>query len=441
MSTATLDFIREELSLPDGRRLAETLPSDPWLERDVLGPILATDGDRLPLHRLVYIELARGHYKTGAVAGVSIAVALEEGGTDVYAVASDLDQAHLLHEAIEGQCQRNRRLAAAFKRRRDSFELRNGSKIRVLSSDAPSAFGIGVDCRRLRIIADELTQWQRADLYHAVVTTLPKVADHQMVIISNAGVGPGKSWQWGVREAARQHGYLFSAQGTIASWIRPEDLEQVAKVVPPPIYQRYYGNVWVEEAGEFVPMELWDGCRGELAALDSDDVLVCGVDAAVSGDSFAIVSTTRDPARRDDGVAVRDVEIWAPPAGGFIDFEGPWEYLAGLCRRHRVAQVAFDVYQLHDFMTRFQREHAVWCRPFPQQAERAQADSDLFQLIRTGRLRHNGDRGLREHIANCGFKVAASEDSRARLVKRGSGKIDGAVALAMSASECLRLIL
>ena len=92
-------------------------------------------------------------------------------------------------------------------------------------------------------------------------------------------------------------------------------------------------------------------------------------------------------------------------------------------------------------MTRFTAAHGIWCRQFSQMADRALADSALYQHIRSKRLRHSGDPTLREHISNCGFKVAANEDSKARLVKRGKGKIDAAVALSMAASECLRLVL
>jgi hypothetical protein len=324
-----LEFIRQ-LTLPDGRRLAETLPADPWLEERVLGPVFAQDGEGLPLHRLVYIELARGHFKTGSVAAVAMVEALSEPGTDVYAVAADLDQARLIIEAISGQCRRNRGLAAAFKQTKDVFEVRrSGSKIRVLSSDAPSAYGLAVNCRRLRVVCDELTQWPRPDLYHAMITTMPKVANSQLIIISNAGVGPGQAWQWGVREAAAATGYLYSAEGTIASWIRPDALAQIGASVPPPVFQRLYLNKWIEESGEFVPMELWDrGCDSRLPSLrgkESGDrtSLVVGVDAAVSGDCFGCVAVSRDPERHADAVAVRDVAIWAPPPGGLIDFNEP----------------------------------------------------------------------------------------------------------------------
>jgi phage terminase large subunit-like protein len=310
-----------------------------------------------------------------------------------------------------------------------------------MSSDAPTALGLAVDARRVRIICDELTAWQKPDLYHAMITTLPKVADHQMIVITNAGVDPGESWQWGVREAAREHGYLMTAEGSIASWISDEDLARVAASVPPAVYARFHLNEWVEEVGGFVPAEWFDRCKSDIPPLDDKTPVVIGVDAAVSGDCFAIVAVTRDPDRFDDGVMVRQVEVWTPPPDGSIDYVGPWEYLSGLCSSRNVVQIAFDPYQLHDFMQRFEREHQVWCNPFEQGQRRAIADCDLLAMIRDRRLRQDGNPTLRQHILNCGLKVGRDEDSRARLVKRGRGKIDAAVALSMASSECLRLIL
>jgi len=437
---AALDFLREHMSLPDGRRLRETMPDDPWIEADVLRPILAVNGDGLPLHPLVYVELARGHWKTGGVAAVAMVEALRADGTEVYAIASDFDQAALLVEAMRGQARRNPLLARLFHQTKYEFSVPStGSRIRIMSSDAPSFFGIGVDARRLRIVCDELGQWQGRELFDAAITTLPKARDAQLVIISNAGVKG--TWQEEVRMGAAASGYhLFSAPGVIASWIRPEDLERVKATVPPPVFARFYENKWVEEVGGFIEMEAWDACQATVPPLDAHTPVVIGVDAAVSGDCFACVAVSRDPDRPRDGVMVRDVRIWKPD-GGLIDFDEPRAYLAEFCRAHRVVQVAYDPFQLHDFMTQFQRANTVWCEPFQQGPQRAKADSDLFQLIRAGRLVHDGEPSLREHAAACGFKVAAQEDTRARLVKRGKAKIDAAVALSMAASACLYLLL
>jgi hypothetical protein len=112
----------------------------------------------------------------------------------VYTLASDVDQGRLPTEAIAGQRRRSPKLSAAFRQSKDEFSVKgNGSRIRVMSSDAPSFYGVGVDARRLRIICDELTQWRTRDLFDAAVTTLPKVQDSQLIVITNAGVKG--SWQ------------------------------------------------------------------------------------------------------------------------------------------------------------------------------------------------------------------------------------------------------
>lgn len=36
---AALDFLKDEMSLPDDRRLRHTLPADPWIEEKMLVPI------------------------------------------------------------------------------------------------------------------------------------------------------------------------------------------------------------------------------------------------------------------------------------------------------------------------------------------------------------------------------------------------------------------
>jgi phage terminase large subunit-like protein len=436
---AALDLIRDEMTLPDGTRLGSVLFYDPWIVDNVLTPVLETDDAGLPAHPLSYIELSRGHAKTTLAALVSMVEALRGDGTQVYALASDQEQAGLLGQAIQGQLRRNAKLARLFKPTKLEYRVPStNSFIRIMSSDLPSFFGVGVDARRLRFICDELGQWLSRELFDAALTTLPKSPDAALTIISNAGVRG--TWQEEVRFNAEAQGWhVYSVPGVIASWIKPADLARIRATVPAPVYARYYENQWVEPQGEFVSLEEWDSCRRlDIPRLDERTPVVIGCDAAISGDCWAAVVVSRDATRPADAVWVRDVGIWRPE-GGSIDFELPWRWLSAHCQAHNTVQVCYDPFQLHDFMTRFSREHAVWTLPFEQGQPRAQSDSDLFALIRTRRVGHNGDPGLREHIANCGLKMAVHEDSKARLVKRGKGKIDAAVALSMGASECLRL--
>lgn len=429
-----------QLTLPTGEKLGETWERDPWLLERVLLPILAVGDDGLPVNPHCFLELARGHAKTSTAGALAIAEVLLRPATEVVAIASDYDQAALLRAVVAGQTRRHAQLRECLRPVKDGFEVNGtGSRIKIMSSDVPSFFGLGVDCRRLRIIADELGMWGSRDLFDAAITTLPKVADSQIVILSNAGIKG--SWQEEVRAEMAANGYLFSSEGVIASWIRPADLERARRSVPEAVYQRFYENRWLAEEGDAIPMEWWDACLDPaLRPLDAGTQAVIGVDAGIASDSFAIVVVTRHPTRPQDSVAVRDVAIWTPD-GGSIDFEQPLAWLTRYVAEHHIVQICFDPFQLHYAMQKFSRETRTWCLPFQQGPDRAKADSDLYQIIRDRRLAHSGNERLRAHIANCAFKMAVGEDTRARLVKAGRGKIDAAIALSMGASEALRLYL
>ena len=107
-----------------------------------------------------------------------------------------------------------------------------------------------------------------------------------------------------------------------------------------------------------------------------------------------------------------------------------------------VVQVAYDLYQLHDFMQRLRGATGAWCKEFGQGPPRAKSDVLLFTLISSQRLLHDGGAELTEHAANSAFQISTGLEQRGRLVKSKPNKrIDLMVALSMASAECLRLIL
>lgn len=72
----------------------------------------------------------------------------------------------------------------------------------------------------------------------------------ETTVLSNAGFDPERSWQWQVRETAGRAdwGYLFSADGVIASWISKEWIEQMRELLPGAAFDRLIGNVWTSGA-------------------------------------------------------------------------------------------------------------------------------------------------------------------------------------------------
>lgn len=139
-----LEFIRSQVVLADGRKVGDTLEADPWIEEDLLAPAFERDVEAgLPRFRLFYAELPRGHWKSGGAAAIAVTEAVLEAGTDVVIAAADRDQAAIVGENVDGYLSRNARLRDLFDPKRDEWLVPSrGSRIRVISSDAPTAWGL-----------------------------------------------------------------------------------------------------------------------------------------------------------------------------------------------------------------------------------------------------------------------------------------------------------
>jgi phage terminase large subunit-like protein len=152
------------------------------------------------------------------------------------------------------------------------------------------------------------------------------------------------------------------------------------------------------------------------------------------------VGVSRHPLRRD-GVAVRLVRVLDPRELGRVDLEAAEHVIRDLCEQHVVAQVAYDVYQMKLLADRLTNDRVVWCKEFSQQNDRLLADRQLYDLILTRRIAHDGHQTLREHVLNAGAR-ASKDGSSIRLQKlHPARKIDACVALSMASSRCLRLML
>lgn len=245
--------------------------------------------------------------------------------------------------------------------------------------------------------------------------------------------------------------------------------------LPAPAFRRLHFNEWTSSETNFIPDAAWNGCYDATlpALLPGDKVpLVIGVDAATTGDCFAIVVVSRHPKRHDE-VAVRRVKVWDPKEQGApVDYDEAERFLRLICEgghvedtgygilshpksmpvedcrrclandhnleRFNVIQVAYDPYQLDQMMQRLRKDEVVWCEPFPQQGDRLKADRALYDSVLRRTIAHDGNERLKEHMLNAGARVQKDQDSTLRLVKiTPNRKIDAAVALSMAAARCL----
>lgn len=219
-------------------------------------------------------------------------------------------------------------------------------------------------------------------------------------------------------------------------WQTPEYYAQETAQLTPNEFRRVHRNQWVSSSAVFVQGEWWDACQEEIPEILADEPLIVGIDAAVSGDCFAVVGVSR----RDDKLLVRLCKVWKPPKGGKIDFAEPEAYLRELAAEYNVLEFAYDPYQLHDMATRLSVEYVGWFKPFQQGAERMKADKLLYDSIVRRAIAHPAIAVLSEHVKNANVDEGTRSTERMRIVKRAEHlKIDACVALSMANFEARRL--
>ncbi|HWQ23892.1 MAG TPA: hypothetical protein VNK94_07300 [Gaiellaceae bacterium] len=434
-------FICEQIELADGRRVGDALAEDPWIERDFLRPLFEQDAAGRPCYRLCYLELPRGHWKSGGAGAVALAEAVLYPSTDVVVAAADRDQAAIVGENIAAYLARNRSLRGSFKRRGDEYAVpARGSRIRVIASDAPTAWGLGGTHRRFRVIADELTNWRSEDLWIALASASGKVADAQTIVISNAGFDAGSSWQWRIREAAEREpwAYLFSPPGPIASWVSEEWQAQMRALLPGPAFDRAILNVWAAQSGDFVTREQWRRCvdpglHPQTAGVPTSAPYVAGLDLGLTKDRTALAIAHLDA---EQNVVLDELVVWQGSRSEPVDIGTIERAVVDAHRRYPQLRVFVDPWQLKGSLGRLQAE-GVYVREFTFSATSvARLSSILYELISAASLRVFEDAELEREILGL---VVTQTAAGWRIDHRAGAFSDRAIALALAAQEAVAM--
>lgn len=244
----------------------------------------------------------------------------------------------------------------------------------------------------------------------------------------------------------------------------------------PDAFDRLHKNEWVSSVSALIAPEWWDNCRvqpsdnlPDALELTPDDPVIIAADASVSSDCSGVVLVTRHP-KDATRVLLRRTKKWTPVPGSPLNYSltiephlrqlitGHIHPLAQPCAAHEyvlelgkctpqpklnVMQLCYDMYQLHDMMTRFQNEGLCWVYSFSQGADRMVADHQLYTFIRDRRILHYGGPDsvdMREHLNNAAARTAKGDNTKLRIVKKSAdSKIDLAIAASMATHECMRL--
>ena len=428
-SAAKVRFVLEQIVLPDGRTVGEATSADPWIVEELLGPAFAVNDAGLPVFALVDFELARGQWKSGGAAAIALTEAVLEPGTEVVIAAGDVDQAAIDLTHLDGYTVRSASLAPLVRSRGNERLVEGGSRIRVISSDAPTAWGLGGTHRRFRIICDELTVWKSEDLWAALVSSTGKVRDAQTIILSNAGFDAERSWQWRVREAARTElwGHLYAPSGIVASWITPAWVEQQRALLPPAAFERVIANVWTTGSGDFVTAEQWRVCVDERLSRRETGTGPhhAGLDLGLTKDRTALAIVHRD----GNQVVLDELDVWQGTKAEPVSITHLERAIADASRRFPGLRISADPWQLKGSIERLQRER-VNIDEFTFSASSVQKlSTTLYGAISSGTLRVYPDLELEREVL--GLRVIENAGGW-RFDHRTGGYSDRAVAVAMA---------
>lgn len=380
--------------------------------------------------------------KTTIGAGVALWQACRIPDGAIYIIGNDLKQAdNRMMQAIRYAIDHNPRLQSHARTVRFTVYLDNGTKIESIPVDPRGEAGMnptglfwteawGAIGSRAEMLWTEATlSPTRTGQAFKFIESYAGYKDESLIL---------ERLYKSIIQQGKPHGVipeLFTNGNSIGYWCtrrympwqvaHPEYYLQEERENTPSEMRRIHGNEWVDAQQTFIPIEWWIACKSDYA-LNANEGVIMGIDAATTSDCFAVVLVSR----HDADVYVHYARKWSPPKGGTIDFREPEAEIKRLLREYNVLEISYDAYQLHDMMNRLRNEEYAPARAFPQAGDRLIADKRLYDLIRDKRMHHHGDHDLQEHISNAS---AEAEKDKMRIIKRSQElKIDLAVALSMA---------
>lgn len=228
------------------------------------------------------------------------------------------------------------------------------------------------------------------------------------------------------------------------AWQTPEYYASQFDTMAESEFRRVHRNEWVSPLEQAIPIDRWDQLSEGLEPVGKKEPIVLGVDLSVSGDYSALVVVSKHP-RDKTRVAIRGVYVWEPGPGMKIDYSTTimpairrWVRNKDGSMNYNVICVTYDEYQAHLMSIELTNELGVWWEQFsqgkgtPQHPGRPVADKMFFDLIMSGKLSHDGNVVLRQHVHNAAAKTTDEGRYMRFVKKREDAKIDALVAASMA---------
>jgi phage terminase large subunit-like protein len=356
-----------------------------------------------------------------------------------------------------------------------------GTSYRALSADATTALGLSPSF----VIHDELGAviGSRSSLYEAMETATAAQEDPLSIIISTQAPSDKDLLSVLIDDALSG----ADLRTTVALYTAPKSLdpfsEEAIAAANPALntfmnkrevlqmandaqrmpsremeYRRFILNQRVEVATPFVPVSVWDSCRGSVVPLDELSVLYGGLDLSAVNDLTAFVLIGRKDGRwhvhcrfwlpveglREKAMADRvPYDVWHTQGhlhvspGRTVSYEHVAHELRQLFRQHNIQMVAFDRWNfkhLKPWLLKAGFTERMITERFQEFGQGTQSMSpalrDLEAALLDRQLVHNNP-----VLSMCVTHTVIRTDSagnRAPDKRKSTHRIDGAVALLMA---------
>lgn len=338
------------------RRIVPALEAVSGLRSDYTGP------------RRIWETMPRGHDKTSSIGRyLNHLLCWSKRKLRLYTAASDAEQAGLIVESMHREAELNpwiaNRLQFASKTIRGK-----GGVLTVLSADAASSFGKKPDV----LIIDEITWWQKKDLFDAMFSAMEKMPGSVVINITNAGVTG--SWQWELLQEAlasrKWSVFQVPPKTHLATWMSAEAIAGMRRMLTRGIAKRVIDNLWIDpaEEAEFLTREEINACadrgRDLTLAYRSSGVYgvdyVVGVDYGPRRDRTALVVLHHEKEANGPGRIVIDkLDVWQGSPDAPIPIANVEAWLDDVAKQFHHPKIICDKYELEGTIQKFEANHDI----------------------------------------------------------------------------------
>ena len=454
---------------------------EPWQD-EFMREALAADDNGDFTWQSVCLLVGRKNGKTALLAAYALWHLLEtDGSPEILLAAASDKQAGRLFDAVVAYVRNSPELAERVIVRGYIGEISRTDgrgKILRMSSSPERLHGYGPSL----VICDEVAQWVTPNLrkaWAALTTGGGARRSAQTFTITTAGEShtretgilgrlvDGNERQGDVEKqaaltvsrnfAGRARVYRYEAQTTDpqdtvkikeanpASWITEEFLARQAAnpELSPDEFLQLHACVWTDGSRRaWIPRGAWQALEVPSLVIPDDAELFVGVDAALNDDCTAVAWAWRIPETDRIGVkchvigARRGVAFHELVSERTMDPRIALEVIEKLAQNHRIREVSYDPNRFELAARMLGEQGFTTTDAWGKRANQTRAWASWFDGVQTGRIAHDGDLVLAEHVTHAEAEHTENGWKVRKLRGHGRVKIDALVAAAIATWRC-----